>query len=180
MSETPENTSKAQPVSKAKRVVVPEELREIRSVPTFTGRVDEDTGKDHVTFPAWYARTGVRTAEIDTGLGVVMLRAVMFDREELESNVGWLKLSGAILRVPEWAAEYDMEIKGDKETLKVAEGDTIPSPREIHAKGDPLLARRYWEECLPPSLSQQVIAATMFMQLPPIAHVPKSVDPRGE
>lgn len=168
-------------VSKAKRVVVPEELREIRQVPTFMGTKDEDSGKDYVQFPKWYSRTGVRTAEIDSGLGMVICRAATFDQEELESNVGWLKMTGALLQIPEeWVAEYDMVLKGDKGTVEVKEGEVYPGPRGIFAKQDPKLARAYWEECLPPSLAQQVIAAMMFMRLPPLVHIPREMDPKGE
>ena len=167
-------------VSKATRACCAEELREIRTVPTFTGRVDEDTGKDYVEFPPWYSRTGVRTVEIDSGMGVVTVRAVSFDKEEMESNVGWLKLCGAVLAIPEWKAEYVIEIKGDKGPLALAEGDVVPTPLDIYSRQDPKLAKLYWEEVLPPSLSQQVIAATMFMQLPPLAHVPRSIDPEGK
>ena len=174
MPPTPKKTAKAT------RATLPEELRDLDCVPTFLGREDEETGKDYVQFPPWFTRTGVRTCEVDSGLGKVILRACAFDQDELESNSGWLKLTGAILSIPDWQMEYDYTLVGEKGERVMVKGESMPSPKDVYTQQDELLARNYWDELLPPSLAQQVIASMLFMRLPPLVFVPKEEDPRGE
>lgn len=97
----------------------------------------------------------------------------------MESNAGYLKALSSLLTIPEWPAEYDLALKGEKSTIEVKAGAVPPSPREIAAKADPLLARAYWDECLPPALLQQVLAAQMYLRLPPLAYVARNPQSGG-
>jgi elongation factor P hydroxylase len=136
-----------------------------------------DRGEDFVDFPKWFTRTGRRTAQVETGFGAVDVRSVTFEEGELESNAGYITLLSALIKIPDWKAEYQIVLKGDKGPLTVSADQTLPSPGEILAKADPLLARNYWDECLPPSLMQQVLAAQAYLRLPPLVYA-QAVNPQ--
>jgi hypothetical protein len=148
--------------------VVPEELRNIRVVSTLMGE-ENDKGERHVRFPTWFHRTGARTAEVDTGLGLVTVRCGSWDEQDMETNQGYLTALDFILEMPAWYAEYDISIKGKKgSAIELTKGDAIPDHVAVRKHRDPLLARKYFEELLPPSLLQMIVAAIAFMGLPPI------------
>lgn len=147
----------------------PEDIRLLRRVPTLMNEKN-DRGEDFVDFPAWFERTGRRTARVQTGFGPVLVRAVVFQDGELDSNAGYMTLLGALLSLPSWTAEFDMVVKGEKGNITVSKDAPIPAPGEILAKGDPMLARNYWDDCLPPSLMQQVLAAQAYLRLPPLVY----------
>lgn len=153
----------------------PEDVRLLRRVPSLMGEKN-DKGEDFVDFPAWFTRTNRRLATIQTGFGVVTLRAIQFQEGELETNASFLTALTAFLSLPDWKVEYPMTLKGEKSSIELKEGDPIPTPAQIVAKQDPLLARNYWDECLPPGTLQQVMAAQMFLRIPPLVYA--SRDPQ--
>ena len=157
--------------------VVPEDLRSIRKVPTLMGQKNED-GTDFIEFPGWFSRVSVRTAEIDTGFGTVTVKAGTFSEKELESDTGYLKLLTLLVDLPEWKADYDITLpaRGKKDNVEVPKGEEIPSPDFVLAYQDAKMARIYVEECMPPSLLQQVLTAQYFLRLPPIAYVPPQTE----
>lgn len=156
---------------------IPEDLRSIRRVPTLMGNKTEE-GNDYVDLPRWFTRTGVRTCEIDTGVGTVTLKAGSFSDKELEGDSGYTRLLELIVDHPAWEAEYDItiKVKGNKPDIVVPRGGPIPDVETILACKNHAVSKDYVEECFPPSILQQAMTAQYFLRLPPIAYM----DPQQE
>ena len=151
---------------------VPEELREIRSVPTLMGEKDEEGKKTMVDFPDWYARVGVRTAEIDTGMGIVIVKSTTFTEKELEGPSGYTKLMQAIASCPAWPLDLDTEIEmGGGDWFRAKAGEPSPTVQYMLGYENDKANEQYVLECWPPSLVQQIMASQYYLRLPLISLV---------
>ena len=136
---------------------------------------DKD-GKKDVDLPAWYTRTGIRSFEVDTGLGIVKCR-VPKDTVE-EDDKGDLRedqliplVIHALRAIPDfWKAEETLVftmVEGKDAAssvlLTISEGQPLPSPDRFGSA--PLATMRDYLHNLPKSLLTQVFLGIGYNSL---------------
>lgn len=155
-------------------------LAEARSIKRLAPKQEGDKIETEVEFPAWFKRTGIRSFEIDTGLGVVkcITSRDSLDKDErgedgeVPETFMVPLVVHALRSIPSWPAEEDLSFPmgGDKPALTVPEGQPLPQPKVI--KDAPFEAQKEYLHNLGHSLVTQVFLGLGYMTFPALPSDP--------